>query len=101
MYLSIGPDQVVSVHEADDFTRLHLELHEIGPDAAGQALQAAGLGRLHGLDHAYLDLAALRGLASASATTPGWAAGWDAMVEYARRKEWLSADGHAVRVHLA
>lgn len=100
MYLSISAAGDVSVREPGDFTRLHLDLRDMTGREADEALRQARLGGLHGNDHALIDLAVLRAMAAEAAADPGWAAGWDAMVEYARGKRWLSDDGTAVRVHI-
>jgi hypothetical protein len=52
----------------------------------------------------WLDVAELKSTARSSfdgAAPEGWSDGFDAMIEYARTKGWLSADGKAVRAHVA
>jgi hypothetical protein len=100
MYLRIRSDGPVSVHEADDCGRLHVTLDGVSEDDADAALRAAGLGRVSGPDHAWLDLAALRTRAEAAATEPGWPAAWDAMIAYAGTHGWLSPDNREVRAHI-
>ncbi|WP_285493959.1 hypothetical protein [Actinomadura sp. NBRC 104425] len=88
------------MREPGDFARLHLDLRGITAREADRALRRARLGSLVGDDHALIDLAGLRAMVAEAAADPGWAAGWDAMVEYARGKRWLSDDGTSVRVHV-
>jgi hypothetical protein len=52
----------------------------------------------------WLDAAELKSAAQASfagSAPEGWNEGFDAMIEYARTKGWLSEDGNAVRAHVA
>ncbi len=52
----------------------------------------------------WLDVAELKSAAEASfdsGVPADWSAGFDAMIEYARTKGWLSDDGRAVRAHVA
>ncbi len=100
MYLSIHADGGVSIHEADDCGRLHLTVSGVEHARADAALRAAGVGEMHGTEHAYLDLEALHALARAASTADGWAEKWQAMVDYARAKGWIGADGRSVRVHV-
>ena len=51
----------------------------------------------------WLDVAELKSTAHASfagAVPDGWGDGFDAMIDYARTKGWLSDDGGAVRAHV-
>ncbi|GAA4025345.1 hypothetical protein [Streptomyces plumbiresistens] len=100
MYLSIATGEIVSLHQADDCTRLHLALQGIAIDGADAALRRAGLGEMRGHDGAILEVAALRELAERVATESGWSEAWDAMIRYAGRKGWLSDDGRTVEVHV-
>ena len=58
---------------------------------AGEALARDGLGRVQG-DHALLDPAALRRLAS-GAVEADWPERFDGMVAYAAGKGWVADDG--------
>jgi hypothetical protein len=88
-----------TVRDADDCGRLHLETG-LDDEAVRAALTTTGTGRLADDGTAWLDLGVLRGRAEAAATAPDWTERWTAMVAYAERKGWLSADGRAVQVHL-
>ena len=94
----LGPDDV-RVVDVDDLRRLHLALGVVEVDEADAALRAAGLGRLDG-ETGHLDVAALRAAAQGQATVADWAAGWDAMLAYARSKGWSSEDGASLQVHV-
>jgi hypothetical protein len=90
-----------AVREAHDLGRL-----EVRASAGAQLVTAlAGLGTV-GDDgsHVWLGVDALRD--AARATVPDverhdWVERFDAMIAYAGSKGWLSADGQAVRAHLA
>ncbi len=78
--------------DADNLTALKV----LAPPGGDRAAMLNGLGRPEG-DHAWLGIAALRGMGPDDA---GWRAGFDAMIVYAASKGWLSADGLAVRSHV-
>jgi hypothetical protein len=90
----------VQVVDIDNLTALHLALGEVTDEEAGEVLEAAGLGRMGEGDIAYLDAAALRAQAEPRASTADWATRWEAMVDYARSKGWLSDDGATIQVHV-
>lgn len=87
------------VLDADDCTRLHVE-SDLDADALQKALAATGSGNLDGRDTVWLDVAVLRSRAQLVAEAPDWAQRWEAMIGYAERKGWLSADESAVQVHV-
>ena len=88
------------VVDIDNLTALHLALGEVTDEEAGEALEAAGLGRMGDGDIAFLDAAALRATAEPRASTSDWARRWDAMIDHARDKGWLSEDGVSISVHV-
>ena len=94
MYLRCA-DASVQLVEVDDLQRLHVEVE--GHVVIGGAL--GSFGALEG-DHAWLSIAALRAAAHAQGAAAGWDADFDAMVEYASSKGWLSPDGTDVRAHV-
>lgn len=87
------------VAEADDCTRLHVTT-SLPADAVDDALRGSGLGRLDTDDGVLLDREALRIRARAVADAPDWDERWTKMIDYARSKGWLTADGAAVRAHV-
>jgi hypothetical protein len=94
----------VSVHDADDCTRLSVDTALAGAELEA-ALRAHGAGERAGGAHGggddlLLDVAALHERARAAASAPDWESRWTAMIDYATRKGWLSADGTAVRAHV-
>jgi hypothetical protein len=97
-----GADEVpeVRVVDVDDLTKLHLALGEVTDDEADEALREAGIGRLQDADTGFLDVDALRDAAEGEADTPDWADRFDDMVEQARDKGWLTADGGSLQVHV-
>ena len=88
------------VVDIDNLTALHLALGEVTDEEAGEVLEATGLGRIGDGDVAFLDAAALRATAEPRSSTPDWASRWDAMMEHARSKGWLSEDGRSFQVHI-
>jgi hypothetical protein len=88
------------VVDIDNLTALHLALGEVTDEEADELLVAAGLGRIEDADSAYLDAAALRAAAEPRATSPDWATRWEAMIDTARAKGWLSEDGARIQVHV-
>jgi hypothetical protein len=90
----------VRIVDVDDLSRLHLALGEVTDDEADGALQGAGLGRLLDEGTGLLDTAALRAAAGALAHAPDWGERFDAMVDDARERGWVSDDGATLRVHV-
>ena len=90
----------VRVVDTDDLTRLHLALGQVTDEEADRALRDAGLGRLEDADTGTLDTAALRAAAEPDADVAGWAQRWDAMVDAARERGWVSDDGATLQVHV-
>jgi hypothetical protein len=88
------------VVDIDNLSALHLALGEVTDEEAGEVLVAAGLGRMGDGDIAFLDAAALRATAEPRASTADWATRWDAMIEHARGKGWLTEDGTSIQVHV-
>ncbi len=88
------------VVDVDNLKALHLALGGVTDEEATEALERSGLGRLQDADTAFLDAAALRAAAEPRATAPDWATQWDAMVDHARSKGWLSEDGARLQVHV-
>ncbi len=91
-----GGEVRAAVEDAANLRQLRAEFRGVDDAAAGAALAAAGLGTVDG-DHAWLDVAALRAAGDGS---PGWLAGFDAMLGYATGQGWTSQDGTTVRAHI-
>lgn len=88
----------MTVEEADDCARLNVETLLEGAELDA-ALRAEGLGSL-AADGADLEVDALHARAAAQAGAPDWESRWAAMLEYARGRGWVSADGRTVRAHV-
>jgi hypothetical protein len=84
----------------DDLSSLHLALGQVTDEEAAEVLERSGLGRLQDADTAFLDVAALHAAASPRAGSADWQTHWDAMLDTARSKGWLSEDGATVQVHV-
>jgi hypothetical protein len=89
------------VQDPDDLADLRLET-DLDADGVRTALATTGTGELAADDTdngtALLDVAVLRSLAVLRPTARGWSQRWAAMLEDARRRGRLSADGRSVRV---
>jgi hypothetical protein len=90
----------VRVVDTDDLARLHLALGQVTDEEADDALRDAGLGRLEDADTGSLDTAALRAAAEPDADVADWARRWDAMIDAARERGFVSDDGATLRVHV-
>jgi hypothetical protein len=90
----------VEIGEPDDCTALDVRLSGAGTAVLETALPATGIGTWDGGEHVELDLAELRRRAGLGQVGADWPQRWDAMVGYAGRKGWLSADGRTVRAHV-
>lgn len=95
MIVRIAAAGAVSLHDAADCTRLHVEAADAG--RAGAALDAAGAGRPLDAEHVLLDVDWLAHHAAGVADP----AAFGAMVAHAVSKGWSTIDGKAVRAHLA
>ena len=90
----------MTVQEADDLTRLHVQAETDALAEVNAALQACGAGEVSG-DEVLLSVAWLHDAASAAAEgSDEWATGWDRMIEYAGKQGWLAADGTLVQAHI-
>jgi hypothetical protein len=85
------------VQDPDDLADLRLDT-DLDAESLRKALAATGTGELADDGTALLDVAVLRSLAVLSPTAQGWSQRWKAMIEDARRRGLLSADGRSVRV---
>lgn len=101
MYMLLSSAQheaVVTLEEPDDCTRFHVAIHGLSEDAARQALAREELGMLDIHEAAWIEIAALRRLASGR-VQPDWPERFEGMLRYAGRKGWLSSGGSSVRGH--
>jgi hypothetical protein len=104
MYVKIADTQteyLVSVEEADDCTRLHVEAGGLTDDEVWRALQRSALGHSAEPGQAWLEIYELRVRARERTEKPGWEADFDAMVSYAGGKGWLDETGELVAAHIA
>lgn len=96
MYIAVSAGDV-SLVDVDIFSDLHVEFRDVVDADAGRLLADSGAGRLDG-EHAWLEVKWLRQHGS---DDRGWPDAFDAMIDYARGKGWLSPDGQQVRAHVA
>jgi hypothetical protein len=87
------------VEDQDDCTRLHVTTEQ-SAESTDSALRADGLGHLADPATAQLSVAQLRARASVLGVAPDWPDRWEAMLDYARGKGWLSPDGSLVQGHV-
>ena len=89
----------LTLDEPDDFTSLKVRVHgaRAETDALTDALEPVGT--LDEGGNALLAIAQLRRLAGDRARDEQWRASFDAMVEYARAKGWVTGDGARLQAH--
>jgi hypothetical protein len=87
----------LSLEEANDCGRFHVEGRGVAQDDVASTLRATGAGVLDG-DHALIDLAVVRRLA-AGRVTAGWDERFEQMVAYAARNGWVAPDGR-IQAHI-
>jgi hypothetical protein len=94
--VTIDPDNV-TLEGADEFTAFDV----VAPEAARPRLDEilSTVGGVEG-DHVWVARTAVADLAGASADEADWQAGFTAMVDYARSKDFLSEDDLAIRAHI-
>lgn len=98
MIVCLAADSV-TVDDADDCGRLHVT-SSLGAVCLEAALRRTGTGSLAEDGTALLDVGVLHARARVAAGAPDWDARWRAMLDYAARKGWLSADGTLLQAHV-
>jgi len=93
---SAAGDALAELCDPENLRQLHVEFREVDDAAAAEALAAAGLG-LVADGHAWLEIDALRRAGDGS---PAWSGQFEAMLDYARRMEWVDAQGKRLRAHI-
>lgn len=88
-----------TVVEADDCRRLHVTT-SLSRAAVEVAIRTSGLGTAVENDHVLLDIDTLRQRAKATSSRPSWDEQWTRMIDYARARQWVSADGRRVLAHV-
>jgi hypothetical protein len=88
----------VNLIEADDLRHLHVETQLTDPARIDAAMQAAGAGRLDE-GAAWLDIEYLRARAIPADPLPH-SDSFDNMIDFARARGWVSADGRQVQAHV-
>ncbi|HEY3882172.1 MAG TPA: hypothetical protein VGM12_26585 [Trebonia sp.] len=95
--LSSGGDPAVVLREPDNFKQFHVAAHALTDDEVGAALAGSGAGTWDG-DHAWISTAFLE--RNGRPDSNEWQEGFAAMVRYAAKSGWTSADGKAIRAHV-
>jgi hypothetical protein len=99
VYIEIQGDRA-EVRDADNCRSLDVRVPAGDRTQVDAALRAAGLGRWDGRAEAELAVDALRAAAAGSDVGVDWHGRWDAMVDYAQSKGWVTDDGTRLRAHL-
>ena len=86
-----------SLEDPTNLKQFHVSADDAAVDV-GAALAGSGFGTMEGND-AMISVEAVRS-AAAGRVGDGWEAGFEAMLDFARSKGWLSDDGTAVRAHV-
>ncbi|BAH51418.1 hypothetical protein [Rhodococcus opacus] len=88
----------IRLEDAGEFGSLHIETadpwHVVSPE------HLSALGRPSGAYQVFVDPDTIRALAGERASDESWSAGFEAMIDYADRRGWLSPAGE-IRVHIA
>jgi hypothetical protein len=87
---------LAEVRDAQNLNQLHVEFRQVEDSLAGDVLAAAGLGTVED-GYAWLDIGALR---AAGKDDGDWSDRFEAMLRYARRNDWVDAEGTRVRAHI-
>ena len=99
MFVLVSADSGRSLAEVKDvqnLNQLHVEFRQVEDSPAGDALAAAGLGTVED-GYAWLDISALRAVGK---DADDWNHRFEAMLRYARRNDWVDAEGTRVRAHI-
>lgn len=100
MFITVSsvPDQAPTARFEDgtNLRDLKIVAEQATTEQVAEALQAEGWGTTDA-EHAWLNLAALRGLSVGAGTAE---ADFDGLVAYATNKGWISEDGASVRAHI-
>jgi hypothetical protein len=103
MFVLVSADSgrwLAEVKDAQNLNQLHVEFRQVEDSPAGEALAAAGLGTVQD-GCAWLDISALRAAGKDAGKDAGdWNDRFEAMLRYARRNDWVDADGTRVRAHI-
>ncbi|MFD7006245.1 MULTISPECIES: hypothetical protein [Rhodococcus] len=86
------------LEDADEFGSLHIEPAD--PKCRIWADRLSALGRPSGAQQVFVDPDTIRGLAGEKALDPSWSTRFEAMIEFADRRGWISPAGE-IRVHIA
>jgi hypothetical protein len=90
----------VSLRETADFGRLHVETHADLSNLALVANAVAGYAEPDDVDHVWVSVPEVRGLAGSHARQTEWRIAFSTMLEKAKWHGWLSADARHVRAHV-
>jgi hypothetical protein len=88
----------IRLEDAGEFGSLHIESADQRQGVSPDHLSA--LGRPSGAYQVFVDPDTIRALAGDRASDPSWSAGFEAMIDFAERRGWLSPAGE-IRVHIA
>jgi hypothetical protein len=95
-----GDPPFVALEDPADCTRFHVEVVN-GDDLelASEVLTDAGVGRIDESGAAFVEVVAVRSLAEGRVGS-GWLRDFNAMLEFATSKGWMSADGAEIEAHV-
>ena len=96
MFISVARNGKLTLHEPDDFKRLHVEASDdVSREKINPAL--APIAEVDG-DDFWVGVAALKH--SDAPGMPAWERSFDAMIASVQKFGWVSPDGQRVRCHL-
>lgn len=97
MYLQVNGDGTVSMHQLSNLRELYVLGTTVPFDKLTEIVSASGAGAVVG-DYVWIYRSFIE--SSRGANESDWQGEFDAMVEYARARGWLSDDGQSIRAHL-
>jgi hypothetical protein len=85
-------DCPLTLEEPEDFARFHVEVVGLEASELRTQVKRRGVGRIIDEDHVAVAITTIKSLAGQR--SPSWERSFDAMIDYARSKGWLSDEYH-------
>lgn len=98
MIIAVGQDERITLEQTMDFRAFKVTVPWLSRDAARLAWAFKGLGQPDGVEHVWIDEAALRALGPRD--DQAWQNGLTAMIGYAEKHGWVEPGTGAVRAHV-
>lgn len=99
MYIRVDRGGRVSLEDPANFRELKIKVEHPQAQQSSLQLWLKGVADPIGLDHAWISIDWLREHSFAGASAAS-STGFDAMIEFARKRSWLNDHGTSVRSHV-